>query len=237
MSLRLLETFAASRSVVGGVRRMRRLLVMAVGATLLAACLPPPPPPPVPVTYLLYGDSLSEQSAPYLAEHGTVGRDYFGGSAPCNWVSSLGGTRDFPRVAPQLVLIQFVGNLPSCMLGRDPTAGYEQDLTTIAQFWINRGVPVRMVISPITEAGDLVWAQTAERTVAANLGLPVRDAGQAVLAGGAFTFFLPCSSSTEPGCGAEMAGQERVRDPDGVHFDNAHGPYSAGGHRFGDAEA
>lgn len=212
-------------------------VLFAAGATLLSACIAPPPPPPQPVTYLLYGDSLSEQSAPYLAQHGTVGRDYFGGSAPCNWVTSLGGSRDFARVAPSVVLLQFIGNLPACMTGRDPTLGYEQDLTAIAQFWRTRGVPVVMVISPITQAGDLLWAQTAERTVASTLGLPVRDAGQAVLAGGVFTFFLPCSSPTEPGCGAEQPGEVRVRDPDGVHFDNPLGGYSAGGHRFGDAES
>jgi hypothetical protein len=213
------------------------VVALAAAAMLLSACLPLPPPPPVPVTYLLYGDSLSEQSAPYLAQHGTVGRDYFGGSAPCNWVSSLGGSRDFTRVAPSVVLLQFIGNLPACMTGRDPTLGYEQDLTAIAQFWRTRGVPVVMVISPLTQAGNLVWAQTAERSIASNLGLPVRDAGQSVLAGGAFTFFLPCLSPTEPACGAEQPGQVRVRAPDGVHFDNLGGGYSAGGHRFGDAEA
>jgi hypothetical protein len=138
---------------------------------------------------------------------------------------------------PNLVLLQFVGNLPACMDGRDDTLGYEQDLTTIAQFWMLRGVPVVMIISPITEAGNLVWAQTAERTVATNLGLTVRDAGQAVLNNGAYTSFLPCLSPAETGCGTAQAGQVRVRDPDGVHFDNSPGGYSAGAHLFGDAEA
>ncbi len=217
--------------------RAARVLIFVAAVVLLAACLPPSPPAAESVHYLLYGDSLSEQSAPYLAAHGSVGNDYFGGSAPCNWVTSLGGTRDFQRVSPSVVLIQFVGNLPACMDGRDPTLGYEQDLTTIATFWLTRGVPVVMVISPVTEAGNLLWAQTAERTVAANLGLTVRDAGQAALASGAFTFFLPCLSRAEARCGAEQPGQVRVRDPDGVHFDDAHAVYSAGAHRFGDAEA
>jgi len=188
------------------------------------------------VQWLVYGDSLSEQSAPYLAQSGTVGSRYFGGTAPCNWVAGL--PNDRASFTPTKVLIQFIGNLPAaCMTGRDPKTGYEQDLTKIVNFWKAQNVPVIMIISPPTETDSLAWARQAEQDVAANLNVPVNDAGQAVLNAGVFTFFLPCQPSEGPalGCGVEEPGYIRVRNADGIHFATA--GYSSGAERFATAES
>jgi hypothetical protein len=154
-------------------------------------------------------------------------------------VSNLDG--DTGAFAPRKVLLQFVGNLPACINGRDPQTAYTNDLTTLANFWKSRGVSVVMVISPKTPTDSLAWARLAELAVAADLGLPVDDAGQAVMLGGAFTSFLPClpQETVTKGCGTEQANQIRVRDADGVHFgtSNPDGSYSSGSFRFATAEA
>jgi hypothetical protein len=191
---------------------------------------------PQSVRWLLYGDSLSEQSGPYLAHSGTVGRRYFGGTAPCNWVSNL--PVDLAEFTPSKVLLEFIGNLPPCMSNRDPQTGYEQDLTKIVTFWKTQGVPVVMVISPPTPTDQFAWARSAELHVASQLGLPVSDAGQSVLTDtGQFAFFLPCQTSETPalGCGAENPGEIRVRNADGIHF--AKSAYSSGAERFANREA
>jgi hypothetical protein len=188
------------------------------------------------VKWLVYGDSLSEQSAPYLAQSGTVGSRYFGGTAPCNWVAGL--PNDRASFTPTKVLVQFIGNLPACMAGRgDPKTAYEQDLTKIVNFWKAQNVPVVMIISPPNPTDSLAWARQAEQDVAANLNIPVNDAGQSVLAAGQFTFFLPCQAFETPalGCGAEQPGQIRVRNADGIHFATA--GYSSGAERFATAES
>lgn len=225
---------ARTRSIV---RRRAGLLVgLALFGLLATGCRLITPPPPQAVQWLVYGDSLSEQSAPYLAQHGTVGNRYFGGTAPCNWVPSV--ANDPASFAPSKVLVQFIGNLPACMNGRVPQTGYEHDLTTIVNFWKGRGVPVVMVISPPTPTDQFAWARQAELNVASNLNVPVNNAGQSVLTDtGQFTFFLPCQASETPalGCGAENTGQIRVRDADGVHFGVA--SYSSGAERFATAES
>jgi hypothetical protein len=219
---------------------MRRRIGLLVGLALFgmaaAACQLVSAPSRQAVQWILYGDSLSEQSGPYLAQHGTVDARYYGGSAPCNWLPGL--ANDAANFTPGKVLVQFIGNLPTCMNGRDPQTGYEQDLTTIVNFWKAQGVPVVMVISPPTPTDGFAWARAAEQNVASNLNVPVNNAGQSVLtATSQFTYFLPCQASETPalGCGAENPGQIRVRDPDGVHFAKA--TYSSGAERFATAES
>jgi hypothetical protein len=97
---------------------------------------------------------------------------------------------------------------------------------------------VVMVISPPNPTDTFAWARTAEQNVAANLNVPVNNAGQSVLTDtGQFTYFLPCQASETPalGCGAENPGQIRVRDADGIHFGTA--SYSSGAERFATAES
>jgi hypothetical protein len=189
----------------------------------------------------MYGDSLTLQAQPYLATHGTVGVRFAGGDAPCTALSGLDS--DPGAYAPQVVELQYLGNLPGCMDGRDPQSGYEQDLATLASFWKNRGVTVVMVLSPKLPFDNFAWARQAEQNVAANLGLPINNAGAAVeLPGEVWTAYLSCLPDEGPanGCGYEVPTQIRVREPTwGEHFgtSNAGGSYSSGARRFGDAEA
>jgi hypothetical protein len=208
-------------------------------ALLVTGCFAQPAPQPTSVKWLVYGDSLSAEAQTYLTTYGTVGARFFAGTAPCSWVGDLGN--DASTYAPRVVLMQFIGNIPSCMNGRDPQTAYTADLTTIANFWKARNVTVVMVISPKTPTDNLAWARQAEMNVAANLALPVNDAGQAVMLNGAFTYFLTCLplETVTQGCGSEMANQIRVRHSDGVHFgtSNREGSYSSGAYRFATAEA
>lgn len=190
------------------------------------------------VDYLLYGDSLSAAAAPYLAASGTVGARYQPATAPCDWLPAL--ARDAAAFAPREVLVQFVGNaLSPCMVGRDPPPAYRKDVQTLIRFWQARHVPVVVVLSPLSRiAAQYSWAAKTETAVARRLGAPVRDAGQAVRNDGAFTFFLPCWTPTEPTCGNERRGMVRVRlASDGLHFAINTPTYSAGAFRFGAAMA
>jgi hypothetical protein len=204
------------------------LALLAAGCRLISA------PQAQTVNWLVYGDSLSEQAAPYLSPHGSVGSRFYGGTAPCNWVPGLNS--DTGAFTPNKVLLQFIGNLPACMNGRNPQQGYEQDLTKIVNFWKDKDVPIVMILSPPSETNEFAWARQAELNVANRLNVPVGDAGQSVLSAGQFTFFLPCQSSetAAEGCGAD--GQIRVRNPDGVHFGQSSPTYSSGAERFAAAE-
>ncbi len=210
---------------------MRRLILavaFVVSAASLAACLGPPPPVQ-PVRYLVYGDSMAVQMIPYLGLHGTVASEAFNGSAPCFAIPRL--APDAQAYAPTEVLIDYVGN-PTC-----DQSTYPGDLATIVGFWQARGVRVRMLIDPIDANGAYAWTQTVERFVAGATGIPVTDAGQAVLDNGAFTFFLPCAAPAETSCGAEQPGMVRVRWSDGLHFDGLFTPVSEGAWRFANAAA
>jgi hypothetical protein len=214
-------------------------VLLALIVLLGTGCFAEQPAQPTSVKWLVYGDSLSEDAHDYLASYGTVGARFFGGSAPCSWLT--GAASDANSYTPQKVLLQFIGNLPSCIAGRDPQTAYADDLKTLINVWKSRGVPVVMVISPKTPTDNLAWARQVELNVAADLGVPVSDAGLTVMLNGEFTYFLPClAQETAPqGCGSEIAGQIRVRGADGVHFgtSNADHSYSSGAFRFAAAEA
>ena len=219
---------------------MKRVAGLVFAAVLGAACMSggeqSSPPTGAHVHWLLYGDSLSDGAAPYLRMYDTVGDRHRQSTAPCDWVGGLDG--DPTVYSPDIVLLQFLGN-PSCERG-DREQAYEQDLTTIAQFWIARRVPVVMVLSPKTPTDDYAWARVAELRVADVLGLGVRNAGAAVEAPGEeFTYFLPClaTEGAAQGCGAELVDQIRVRASDGVHFGFSTPAYSAGAFRFAAAMA
>jgi hypothetical protein len=211
----------------------------ATTATTATTTTTAPQQPPQTVHYLLYGDSLSTAAAPYLAASGTVGSRYRPGSAPCDWLPTL--SQDAANFVPSEVLVQFVGNVTSssCMTGRHPAPAYRADLHHLVRFWRGRGVPVVMVLSPLSEnAFQFLWTQNVEIDVAQRLGASVRDSGQAVLDHGAFTFFLPCLSPAEPTCGDEYPSMVRVRLAlDGLHFAINTPTYSAGAFRFGTAMA
>jgi hypothetical protein len=215
------------------------VVLLALITLLGTGCFAQPPVQPTSVKWLVYGDSLSDEAQSYLASYGTVGPRIYGGTAPCNWLSNLDS--DASSFAPHEVLLQFIGNLPSCINGRDAQTAYRDDLKTLASYWKSRGVAVVMVISPKTPTDNLAWARQAELNVATDLGLPVNDAGLMVMLNGNFTYFLPClaQEAASQGCGSEVAGQIRVRDADGVHLgtSNADHSYSSGAFRFAAGEA
>jgi hypothetical protein len=220
------------------MKRTGRVLAGLIVVGAAAACTGGPQPSSHPVRWLVYGDSLTATAGEYLQSKGSVGVRYYPSTAPCSWLPHLAG--DPSDFTPQTVLLQFIGNRPACLNGRDPQQAYRDDLTTIAQFWKGRGVSVVMVLSPKTPLDNLAWARQAELTVANNLGLPVNNAGAAVeLAGEVFTFFLPCLPDEAPnqGCGSEVPAQIRVREKNGIHFGTSAPGYSSGARRFADAEA
>jgi hypothetical protein len=219
----------------------RVMALAAISAVTLAGCFVPSPGQPTAVRRLVYGDSLTVDAQPYLAPYGSLGVRFAGGWAPCDALPGL--TNDASAFAPQVVAIQFVGNLSSCMNGRDPQTGYEQDLTTIVTYWRQRGTPVVMVLSPKLPLDNWAFARYAEQNVANRLGIPIDNAGAAVeLPDETWTAFLPCLPDEDAarGCGYEQAGEIRVREPTfGLHFgvSNADGTYSSGARRFADAIA
>jgi hypothetical protein len=223
------------------MKRIGRILACLIIAGVATGCKgaprPSPQTSPRPVKWLVYGDSLTAQAGEYLKSHGSVGVRFYPNMAPCSWIPNLAS--DPTDFTPQTVLLQFIGNQPVCINGRDPQQAYQRDLTTIAQFWKRRGVRVVMVLSPKTPPDNVAWARQAELRVANNLGLPVNNAGADVeLPGEVFTFFLPCLPDETPsqGCGSEVPAQIRVREKDGIHFGTSPG-YSSGARRFADAEA
>lgn len=222
---------------------MAAAVAVVAAAVALAGCFGPPGGgvPPDQVRWLVYGDSLSVEAAPYLVGYGSVGNRYAGGVAPCDWMPGLGSAAT--RYAPQVVLLQFVGNVDtsSCMSGRDRETAYQQDLSRIASFWKGHGVPVVMVISPQTPTDAYGWARDVELGAAQTSSLPVNRAARALLRpDGSYTAFLPClpSEGAAQGCGSEVAGEIRVKEATfGLHFGKSDpaGTYASGAFRYATA--
>jgi hypothetical protein len=131
---------------------------------------------------------------------------------------------------PSVLVVEFVGNdLTPCMQGYHTPgqvrAKYEADMERLKQ----------RVDTPILWVGPPAFRG---RTPAAR-GLYSSerrfvDAGEAVLAHGAYTDTLPCLADERrvQGC---VNGRIRVRASDGTHFATSGSGYSAGGRRFADA--
>jgi hypothetical protein len=175
---------------------------------------------------LMYGDSLLEQASPYLQRTDQV-RAY-GGTALCDWVDNI--ARASAAEQPSVLVVEFVGNdLTPCMKGYETPdqirQKYEADMARLK----------KRVDAPILWVGPPAFR---DRTPAA-MGLYSSerryvDAGQAVLADGAYTDTLPClaDEGSVQGC---INGRIRVRSSDGAHFAKSGSGYSAGGRRFADA--
>jgi len=187
--------------------------------------LPPAGPPRI----ALYGDSLGMEAGPdfsYIARAAgasTLVRTY-GGLAVCDWLPTM--TADAPSWQPTAVVLEFSGDaFTPCMSGAAiGTQQYYQKYAADVQAAIDvfrpygtevfiAGVPYDASAGENQNVTDLdqVFASVA----AANAGVTYVDAGQAVMADGAFTWSLPCLPS-EPCMGP--SGTNIVRAPDGVHF-------------------
>jgi hypothetical protein len=175
---------------------------------------------------LIYGDSLIEQASPYLQSTDQIRA--FGGTALCDWVDKMARAASVEQ--PSVMVVEFVGNdVTPCMQGYETPdqvrAKYEADMARLKQ----------LVDSPILWVGPPPFRDHNP----AGLGLYSSeprfvDAGEAVLADGAYTDTLPClaDEGAVQGC---VNGRIRVRGSDGAHFATSGSGYSAGGRRFADA--
>ena len=187
--------------------------------------LPPGGPPRI----ALYGDSLGMEAGPdfsYIARAAgasSLVRTY-GGLAVCDWLQTM--AIDATSWQPTAVVLEFSGDaFTPCMAGaaigtQQYYQTYEADMQTAIDIFRPYGTELFIVGVPydasaaenqnVTEL-DQIYASVA----AANVGVTYVDAGQAVMANGAFTWNLPCLPS-EPCTGA--SGTNIIRAPDGVHF-------------------
>jgi hypothetical protein len=187
--------------------------------------LPPPGPPRI----ALYGDSLGMEAGPYFtylagqAGASTLVRTY-GGLSPCDFLSDM--ATDAASWQPTAVVLEFSGdNFTPCMDG-DPIgsqqyyAKYQSDLQSAIDIFRPAGTEVFIVGLPYDESAGLnqnvtKLNQLYASVASANSGVTYVDAGQSVMAKGAFAWSLPCLPY-EPCTGT--AGTNIVRSPDGVHF-------------------
>ena len=175
---------------------------------------------------LVYGDSLIEQASPYLRSTDQVRA--FGGTALCDWVDNMARAATVEQ--PSVMVVEFVGNdLTPCMQNyqtpEEVRAKYEADMARLK----------RRVDAPILWVGAPAFRDRAPTTLGLYSSEPrFVDAGEAVLADGAYTDTLPClaDEGTIQGC---VNGRIRVRASDGAHFATSGSGYSAGGRRFADA--
>jgi hypothetical protein len=148
----------------------------------------------------------------------------YGGTAVCDWLKEM--VTDAAVWHPTVAVMEFTGlNLTACMAGYTvgtPSyyAKYRQDTQTAIDQFRSYGIRVVLVGVPLNAAAAgnpniLALNQLYSTLASTNPGVRYVDAGQAVLANGAFTWTLPCLSF-EPCTGPP--GTNIVRSPDGVHF-------------------
>jgi hypothetical protein len=201
-------------------------LVATAGFSALFAYLDTRPSPP---RIVLYGDSLSMQSAQDFqffadAEGAPVLLRAYSGTAICDALPRI--PSDATSWQPNVAVLQFSGNaLTNCMKGYEAGTPayftkYRHDAQAAIDALRSHGVRVLLIGSPISSWTAL--SENATRVNAmyadlakANRGVAYVDAGQSVLSDGKFTWTLPCLA-IEPCTG--KAGTNVVRSPDGVHF-------------------
>lgn len=248
---------AARAGTVHSVRSSsHRLLRLAAGASLMvgtAACsLVKDDPKPVKAVALI-GDSLAEHAEPYLAPAMApipVVADFFGGTAPCDWLG-----KDLQTNADTVAVITFIGNSQTpCMAAADGTFPHGQalldrygpDLTALVAQVRATGARVLLVGQPARGdanadiALEIDGINETMRTLAEQGSVSFVDAGATVEdVHGRFAVSLPCLPGEEA-CGPD--GTNVVRSNDGVHFCPGVGrppcpEYSSGAFRFATAIA
>ena len=214
-----------------------------------ATSAPPPVtgPPEPPRNVILYGDSISMETVStfnwFLAQSGFRGVNRtFGATAPCDWFSRIRDDRY--RFAPAAVVMQFSGaSVLSCMKDRDVLPAYREDVRTATRIFMDAGVPVVWVSTPLVgyPGTSVAEINQIEQEAAAELGVTYIDAAAAVLDHGQFTSTLPClrHETSSMGC---TDGRIAVRSPDGRHLCPMGravpcAVYSSGALRYGSAQA
>ena len=189
-----------------------------------AAGLPPGPP-----RIGLYGDSLGMEAGmgftflAHVSGASALVRTY-GGLAVCDFLTSMAS--DAASWDPTAVILEFSGdNFTPCMAG-DPIgspqyyAKYQTDLQSAIDIFRPYGTEVFLTGIPFDASANenqnvARLNQLYASTAAANPGVTYVNAGDAVMANGAFTVTLPCLPA-EPCTGPSSTNV--VRAPDGVHF-------------------
>ncbi len=187
------------------------------------------PPPSVPPRVAFYGDSLGMQAGQEFTAlaQAAGGSAYFRaypGTAVCDWLPSM--PADDAAFHPTAVVIEFAGNDYTPCVANDPIgspqyyAAYRADTQAAIDLFRADGAEVYLVGLPYDESSSLnlniaALNQLYASLAAVNTGVDYVDAGQAVMAYGAFTWTLPCLPG-EPCTGP--SGTNVVRSPDGVHF-------------------
>jgi hypothetical protein len=175
---------------------------------------------------LIYGDSLIEQASPYLRSTDQIRA--FGGTALCDWVDNIARAATVEQASA--LVVEFVGNnVTPCMQNyqtpEQVRAKYEADMARLKL----------LVDAPILWVGPPPFRDREPPAFGLYASEPrFVDAGEAVLADGAYTDTLPClpDEGWMQGC---VNGRIRVRASDGAHFATSGSGYSAGGRRFADA--
>ena len=202
---------------------------------------------------VLVGDSLAEQAAQFLPSMiGTKSftPQFFGGSAPCDWLG-----KDLRITPSSIVVISFTGNAISpCMSdggggqlqGQAVIDKYRSDVAALIGEARTVRAQVILVGQPIegdnVGGNDIVAGLNASSVdFAKQSGVLFVDAGAAVEnADGTFAASLPCVPN-EQECGP--SGSNVVRNDDGLHFCPGSPPpgpcavYSSGAFRFAQAVA
>jgi hypothetical protein len=187
--------------------------------------LPPPGPPRI----ALYGDSLASEVGEdfaFLASSSGASAQVrtFPGTATCDFFATMAA--DAQDFQPTAAVLAFSGNaFTPCMAGYQPGtpqffAKYQNDTQTAISIFRSVGAKVLLVGLPLdasaSQSQDIPPINQIDQLLASgNAGVTYDDAGQAVMAGGQFTWTLPCLSF-EPCTGPN--GTNVVRAPDGVHF-------------------
>ena len=224
---------------------------MLVGVT--AACLPPTTKSNSGATVVFVGDSLAVETAqflPTLVEPSTLVPHVFGGTAPCDWLST-----DLQLTADSVLVISFIGNSGSpCMA--DGAGGFLQGQAILDKYRTDVSVLIETARS--AEARVLLVGQphridsalsnevvgglnTIYTELASVEGIEFVDAGALVEnPDGTFAVVLPCLPN-EPLC--DPSGSNVVRSDDGLHLcPGVAAPppcqiYSSGAFRFAKAIA
>lgn len=199
------------------------------------------------------GDSLAEHTEPSLAPMLApipVIADFFGGTAPCDWLG-----KDLHTDADTVAVITFIGNSQTpCIAAADGTFPHGQalldrygpDLTALVAQVRSTGARVLLVGQPARgdANADIVLEIDGINAITQGLaeqeGVSFVDAGSMVEdVHGRFAHALPCMPG-ETTCGPD--GTNVVRSDDGVHFCPGVGrppcpEYSSGAFRFATAIA
>jgi hypothetical protein len=215
-----------------GVNSLAAVAALVLAGCGLAACDTPSSTStsdvPVANNVVFIGDSLGEQTAPYLQTmvgERTFTPQVFGGTAPCDWLG-----KDLKITETSVAIISFIGNSSTaCMSdgaggflhGQALVDKYRSDVTALVAQIRATGAQVLLVGQPQRLGGGEVDVEVGGiNATFAGLADPeeVRfvDAGASVEdVNGAFTLRLPCMPG-ETQCDPD--GTIAVRSEDGVHF-------------------